>query len=43
MGAGMNYEQINILGNCSVPVVRDEGGTEAIDRDPEHQSKPCFV
>lgn len=43
MSAGMNDEQINVLGNYVVLVVRDEGGTEAIDRDAERHSQPCFL
>ncbi len=43
MGAGVNDEQINVLGNSFVLVVRDEGGTEAVYRDAERHSQPCFL
>ena len=43
MGAGVNYEQIDILRTCFIPVVYDEGGTKAIDHHVELHSQPCFL
>ncbi len=43
MGAGVNDEQINILGTCFTSVVYDEGGTKTKDRHVELHSQPCFL
>lgn len=40
IGAGVNYEQIDILRTCFTPIVYDEGGTKTIDHHVELHSQP---